>query len=50
MGKVVMGAMGVQGFDKTEHAWQLKYPLLTRLVLNWQLTSLACEVSYYNQF
>ena len=30
-------------FDETEHAWQLK------IALNWQLKSLASEVSQYNQ-
>ena len=35
MDKVVMGAMGMQGFDKTE---QLKWPPITCLMLNLQLT------------
>ena len=33
-------------FDKTEQVWQLKWLPITRLALNRQLTSLACEVSH----
>ena len=50
MDKTAIGAIDVQGLDKTEHDWQLKQPLVTRLALNWQLTSLVCKVSHYNQF
>ena len=35
---------------KTEQAWQLKWPPMTCLVLNWQLTSLACEMCHNNKF
>ena len=38
MDKVVMGAIGMQGFDKTEQVWQLKWPPITCLMLNLQLT------------
>ena len=49
--KVAMGTMGVQGFTtKTEQVWQLKWFPMIGLVLNWQLTSLACEVSHNNSF
>ena len=46
MENVVMGAMDVQGFQ----VWQLKWSPVTRLALNWQLTSLACQVSHDTQF
>ena len=46
-----MSATGVQGFfNKTEQVWQLKWLPVTRLALNRQLTSLACEVSHDVQF
>ena len=41
-----MGAIGVHGSDIADYVWQLKWPPMTHLVLNWQLASLACEVSH----
>ena len=32
-------------FDKIEQVWQLKWPPMTYVALNWQLTSLARKVS-----
>ena len=43
--KVVMGTAGVHGF-LLEDVWELKWPLAS----NWQLTSLASEVSHDNLF
>ena len=37
-------------FDKVEDVWLLKWPPASLARLNWQLTSLAWEVSYNNQF
>ena len=47
---VVMGTMGVHGFNKAEDVRQLKWPAVTHLASNWQPTSLACGVSHNNQF
>ena len=44
MDKVTMGATGVHVFNKAEDVCQFKWPLVTHLALNWQLTSLACKV------
>ena len=37
-------------FDEVEDVWHLKWPPVTHLASNWQLTTLACEVSHNNQF
>ena len=29
-------------FNKVEDVWQLKWPLVTHLASNWQLTNLGC--------
>ena len=42
MDKVVMGA---QVFNNAKAVWQSKWHLVTHLVLNRQLTSLACKAS-----
>ena len=50
MDEVAMGATGVHSFNKVEDVWQLKWPPVTHIASNWQLTSLACEVSHNKQF
>ena len=37
-------------FNKVEDVWHLKWPSVIHLVSDWQLTSLACEVSHNNLF
>ena len=44
MGKVTIGAMGVQGFQQNS-SLALKWAPVSRLALNWQLVILVCKVS-----
>ena len=43
LNKYAMGTIDVRDIHELKNIWQLKWPRLTYLVWNWQLTSLACE-------
>ena len=48
MDNVVIGTVGMHGFDMLEDALQFKWPPVAHFASKEQLTALACEISHNN--